>query len=356
MSDSTVEKVLPPEIQEASKEYVDRFFSTVSDDFDLVAFLRTFAYDRVGREMLHNPDEFIPRPPIKPQEVWQGPRPSGPKEFLKRKIVLPSLPQVMVEIQSVINDPDSSATDLAKAISKDPKLVASILRLANSAMYSFRTEVDTPSRAVALLGFKQVSTLALGAASLSLFKRPKQSVLDIEKFWKHSIACGVIAQEIARKGSLGDPERFFVSGLLHDIGLYIIYESDPNLALTLENLANSEEMSFYGAEVKLLGFNHAILGGTILKEWNFPQPLVIAAAGHHDLDKIDKYHDAGVVHVAEFIARALGFDLCLSPVLGFVSESAWDKIGITVDQFKDILPGTLEMIETVFEILTDGGK
>lgn len=347
------DRPVSPEIMAEAKEQVELFFSSVDQESELVAFLKERAVERVVEKLVKNPDYARDLQIPEPDSYWSGPKPKGPRDYLKRKVVLPSLPQVMIEIQGVINSPDSSADDLAKVISKDPKLVASLLRLANSAMFSFRAEVDTPSRAVALMGFRQVSSLALGAASLSLFRRSKDSILDVERFWKHSIACGVIAQEIAKKAGIGDPERFFVCGLLHDIGLYIIYESDTSLASTLQYRANEEGKSFYSLEREMLGFDHAILGGTVLKDWNFPKPLVVAAAGHHDEAKSREFHDAGLVHVAEFISRAMGYDLGLSKVLGDFSDKVWQTVNLSLDEFKEILPDINTTIESVCEILAE---
>ncbi|WP_291326947.1 HDOD domain-containing protein [Desulfovibrio sp. UCD-KL4C] len=340
------------EVQEASEEYVNKLFSKSNSDFEVVAILKKLAVDRIYHEMIENPDEFKEKPHLSAVERWSGVTPAGPRDFLKKRIALPALPQVLIQIRNVINDPDSSASDLAEVISMDPKLVAAILRLANSAMYNFRTEVDTPTRAVALLGFKQASSLALGTVSLSLFKRSKVSVLELEKFWKHSIACGIIAQEIARAVNLGDPERFFVSGLLHDIGLYVIFESEKSLAVELKRLANEADESLYDAERDLLGFDHAILGGVIIKDWSFPRSLVIAAAGHHSPEKANEDPDAGVVHIADYAARALGYDLGISSVLGGVDEAAWNHIGITVDKFKELIPQFEVLIDEIFEILS----
>lgn len=346
-------KTLNPEVKDAAIQYVKKLFSK-SGDSELIRALKKESFKRIYKKMILEPDEFQPQPRPAGVEPWEGPKPDGPRDFLKSKVVLPSLPQVLLEIQKVVNNPDSSADDLAKVINKDPKLVASILRLANSAMFSFRSEVDTSSRAITLLGFKQAGSLALGTVSLSLFKRSKVSVLKAEKFWKHSVACGVIAQEIARAAGLGDPERFFVGGMLHDIGLYVIFESNASLALELLDLAKNKGDCLYCAEQELLGFDHAILGGFIIKGWHFPRPLVVAACGHHSSEKSRKEPDAGVVHVADFISRALGYDLGVSSVLGVIDPVAWDQIGVTGDEFIDMLPEIQDLIEDIFKILNPG--
>ncbi|CCO24111.1 HDOD domain-containing protein [Maridesulfovibrio hydrothermalis] len=351
MSEIEVTTTLNPEIKEAAISYVKKLFSQ-SEDSKLIRVLKKESFKRVYKKMVLEPDEFRPKPRPAGVEPWHGNKPDGPRDFLKSKVVLPSLPQVLLQIQQVINDSGSSANDLAEVISKDPKLVASILRLANSALFSFRTEVDTPTRAVALLGFKQAGSLALATVTLSLFKRSKgTSVLEVEKFWKHSIACGVIAQEIAKAADLGDPERFFVGGMLHDIGLYVIFETSASLALEILDLAKQKGDCLYNAEQELLGFNHAILGGIIIKDWNFPHPLVVAAAGHHNPEKARNDPDAGVVHIADFISRALGYDLGGAAVLGKIEPAAWDKIGISGNFFIEKLPEIQDMIDTIFEIL-----
>ncbi|WP_027722080.1 HDOD domain-containing protein [Maridesulfovibrio zosterae] len=344
-------KTLNPEIKDAAISYVKKLFSK-SDNTELTRALKKESFKRIYMKMVLDPDEFQPKPRPADIEPWHGKKPSGPRDFLKSKVILPSLPQVLLQIQQVLNNPDSSADDLADVISKDPKLVAAILRLANSALFSFRTEVDTPSRAVALLGFKQAGSLAMGTVSLSLFKRSKSSsILQVEKFWKHSIACGVIAQELAKIANLGDSERYFVGGMLHDIGLYVIFESNKGLALELMELAKEHDESLYGAEHELLGFNHAILGGVIIKDWNFPHSLVVAAAGHHNPEKAKNDPDAGVVHIADFICRAIGYDLGISHILGHIEPAAWDIIGISGDEFIEKMPEIQSIIDNIFEIL-----
>ncbi|WP_320169601.1 HDOD domain-containing protein [Maridesulfovibrio sp.] len=345
-------KTLNPQIKDAAIRYTKRLYSRTEDN-ELIRALMKESFKRVYKRMVLEPDEFQPKPRPVDIEPWHGNKPEGPRDFLKSKVVLPSLPQVLLEIQRVIKDPESSAADLARVISKDPKLVAAILRLANSAMYGFQTEVDTPSRAVALLGFKQAGSLALGTVSLSLFKRSKSSaVLPVEKFWKHSIACGVIAQELARVAGLGDPERFFVGGMLHDIGLYVVFESSSGLAVELLDYAQNNGKSLYATEQAVLGFDHATLGGVIIQDWNFPQQLITAAAGHHNPEQADSDINAGVVHVADFISRALGYDLGVSAVLGFISTEAWKQIGISGEQIVGMMPDIQANIEEIFKILS----
>lgn len=350
MQESRGTRVLNSVIKDAAIKYVKRLFSQ-SGDSDLIRVLKKESFKRTYKKMILDPDEFKPLPRPTEVEPWHGRKPDGPEDFLKSKVVLPSLPQVQIKLQQIIDNPDSSLKDLTRVISMDPKLVASVMRLANSKMFSFETAVDTPAKAVERLGFKEASSLALGTVSLSLFKRSKIPILSVEKFWKHSIACGVISQEIARFMELGEPDRFFVNGMLHDIGLYVIFESDYGLALELLDLAKIKGNSISNAEVELLGFSHATLGEVILRGWSSPSSLIAAVAGHHTPEKVKNDIDVMVTHIADFIARALGYDLGVSSILGFLDNDAWESIGLSGEQFMDLLPEIQFLIEDTFSIL-----
>ncbi|ACS80734.1 HDOD domain-containing protein [Maridesulfovibrio salexigens] len=352
MSNIQSSSKIRPEIKEAAARYVHKLFMH-SGDSNLVNLLKKEAFKRVYKQMIQEPDSFLPKTFSSDTEPWDGRKPEGPADFLKGPVTLPSLPQIQMQLQRIIDDPNSTISDLAKLICREPKLSAAVMRLANSGLYKQDKPVETPSKALELLGFEKAGGLALGTASLSLFKRTDKTVLDLVKFWKHSIACGVVAQEIAVTAELGDPERFFAGGLLHDIGLHVIFESNYSLGVELFRLANSDGYNLYKAERKMLGFNHADLGGCILEKWKFPRQLVAAAGGHHNPRKIESDPDAMVIHVADFIAQALGYELGISPVIGFIDQTAWDKIGITAEQLIELLPNIQRLIDDVLLILED---
>jgi len=340
------------EVKEAADKYTERIFCQSDGSCEIVSMLKSDAQNRVYHDMVNYPDEFKEKPKLLHVEPWDGKKPSGPRDFLSKKtVVLPSLPQILIQIKRVINNPESTAEDLVAIINKDPKLVASILRLANSESFNLSATIDTPSKAVALLGVQKAGLLALGTVSFSMFKKSKIAVLELEKFWKHSIACGIIAQEIARTAKLGDPEPFFVSGLLHDIGVHVIFESERSLAVELLRIAHEKQISFYDAEVEVLGFNHAALGGILSQDWELPPHLVRAAAGHHDPETIKIDIEAAVVHVADYFASALGYELGLSLVIGNLDKNALKTIGITPSQFTELIPRLRSLIDETLKTL-----
>ncbi|WP_320169602.1 HDOD domain-containing protein [Maridesulfovibrio sp.] len=353
MQKSTKDSTSRAVLHRAAKAYVERLFSR-SGDSDLTQALKGESFKSICRLMVQNPEVFAPYPRPEGAKMWQHKGPVGAHEFLKCKVVLPSFPQIQKLLQDVISDPKAGKPELVEAISLDPKLVAAVLRLANKGLGEADQKIDTVAKAVDLFGFKKIGGLALGASAISMFKRPGNSVLNVEQFWKHSVACAVIAEVLARRLGFDEPDRYFAGGVLHDVGLLFIFEKDDGLGLELLKLAKDRDESLYRAEKELLGFNHAQLSGTILDEWKFPKHLVAAAAGHHAPGMVKYNNDAMVVHLADFISRALGYSPGVSTILGFVDHDSWKKTGLSGDEFLELLPGIRTRIDSIFDILKDG--
>ena len=133
---------------------------------------------------------------------------------------LPPLPVVVMRVLQSVNDPSTSANDLAGLISSDQVLSSQILRLANSAYYGFSMRITTVSHAVVILGLDTVRNLATAVSVKNAFMAVRSTALEREKFWEHSVAASICSQTIARRRRLAQSmiEEVFIGGLLHDIG------------------------------------------------------------------------------------------------------------------------------------------
>lgn len=251
-----------------------------------------------------------------------------PMEIVSKEIKLHSLPRVIIELQRAIDNPTSSAEDLARIISLDPGLSAYLLRIANSALYSFPSRIDTVSRAVALLGTRQVSVLALGVSVLKSYSQRPVQALDMERFWRHSIACAILARAIAARIGKKHGERFFVAGLLHDLGRLAIFEAIPELAREVLAQAEAEHLQFVQAERKILGFDHARLGAILLRKWNFPLNLALAVLHHHEPSRGEPRGEAAVVHLADILSKVLGYGGTPVFFVQPLDSGVWESLGL----------------------------
>mgnify|MGYP006299332775 CR=1 FL=1 len=347
---------IPQDVVDRAKLLVRHRFSRAGEVFPQMKALARIALRRTARDMLRRPELYADAAPDAPAPepsaaLTPTDTPRDPLALLREDVKLPSLPQAFLELQDVIRDEHSSADDLAAVISKDPSLSAFLLRMVNSAFYSMPSQIDTISRAVTVVGVKQLSTLAAGTSILQLFQDTDTGPLDIEAFWKHSVACATIAREISRATAKGDPERCFVAGLLHDIGRLVLCRLEPGAAAEVFAAAAATGVTETEAEQALLGFDHARLGGMLLRKWNFPFVLVKAVLAHHEPYADGAPEEAAVVHCANVMAVALGSGFAGASFVPPSTPSAWDALGLDEDALDAITDGLHDKFQEAFALL-----
>jgi HD-like signal output (HDOD) protein len=83
--------------------------------------------------------------------------------ILSRLKEVKSFPQFVMETLRALDNPDSSAYNVAGSLSKDEGLVIRTLKLANSAFYGLPRKISSIQEAVALLGYKTIKNLVIAA-------------------------------------------------------------------------------------------------------------------------------------------------------------------------------------------------
>ncbi|MGA7800543.1 MAG: HDOD domain-containing protein [Gammaproteobacteria bacterium] len=244
---------------------------------------------------------------------------------------LVSPPDICVRLLELVEAPDTSAGDIGSVLTQDPNLTARLLRIVNSSYYNFPSRIDTVSRAVTVVGIRELYSLVLAVSAVQVFTRIPAQLVNMDTFWRHSIYCGLIARGLARRLRILHPERLFIAGLLHDIGSLLIYQRVPERARDLLLTAEGDEQILYEAEVKTLGFSHADLGGLMMELWKLPVPLQEAVRFHHSPADADEGKlEAAIVHIAEVLAnRSEIGSFCEEPSdTAAVQPEAWAALGM----------------------------
>ncbi len=233
---------------------------------------------------------------------------------------MPSIPVVLTRIIQVLDDNESSARELEDLILHDPSLSARILKLANSAFYSFRCEVKTISHAIPLLGINLVKSLAIGVNIFESFiKGMKSEATLIHKLWMHSFAVGFLAQEIwSSKGSRKDGEFAFLCGLLHDLGKVVFFKKDAaQYSAAFSKVKTESDPDICSFEMETYGADHAAVGALLAIHWHLPAELADVIQKHHD-PTIEGPSIVASVSLADLIAKqtCLGYDgdACVSRI------------------------------------------
>jgi len=226
---------------------------------------------------------------------------------------IPSIPLVLIKIIQTVDEDTSSARELEALILHDPALSARILRLANSAFYSFRANVKTISHAIALLGLNLVTSLAIGINIFDSFtKGAKSEAALINKLWTHSCGVAVLVKEIwTQRGHAGkDGEFAFLCGLLHDLGKVVLFKTYPSHYSSIFAIAKSEtDPAISSYEEENYGVDHAAIGEMLAKQWGFPAELASVIRKHHDPLALEMPMVSAVM-LADFVAKGLkiGYD------------------------------------------------
>jgi HD-like signal output (HDOD) protein len=249
---------------------------------------------------------------------------------------------IFTRIDESVNNPRSSLADIGRIISEDSSLTARLLKIVNSAFYSFPNKIETISRAVTIVGTQQLRDLALATSVMKLFQGIPPDLINMEAFWKHSIACGVAGRVLATFRREANVERFFVSGILHDIGRLVLCMKSPDWLREALTRCRSRRELLFKVEFEELGFDHAALGRMLLQQWKLPASLEETVAFHHNPEASARYPvEAAVVHVADIISHSLELGSSGEQFVPPLSAQAWERIRVMPQN----LPGLLEQIE-----------
>lgn len=255
-----------------------------------------------------------------------------------------SLPAAYVRLNELVEDPTSSADEIAHVITQDVALTARLLRVANSPLYGFSTQIDTVSRAVTVLGTQQVRDLALATSARKTFDGIPNNLVSMESFWEHSILCALAARTLAMECLKRQREAVFVAGLLHDIGSLVLYNLLPDLSRqTLQACHDGPgELESQDAEREIIGFDHAEVGGELAHRWSLPSNLQECIAYHHNPAQAKQSRvETAIVHIANSIAALAESDTQELNHAPRIHTIAWELTGL--DQA--IIPPTIASIK-----------
>ena len=225
---------------------------------------------------------------------------------------LPTLPSALPRLMHLMEDDMVSAARVADIIAGDPALTSKILKAANSAYYGFPQKIDTLERAIALLGFNMVRSLAMSIGIMhSLPSIPPCSHFSEEGLWTHSLAVARAMECLAKQARAGGSgNHIFLVGLLHDIGKVVLIEFFRESFLqALEEAQRPETALLHIAERAILGFDHGEAGAMLLTRWKIP-PVIAGPIGvHHRRDFPEGMNEADVALLRISNALCQGLDL-----------------------------------------------
>jgi len=229
------------------------------------------------------------------------------QELLVQVDKLPTLPDMIVRIESELDDPECHLRRVAELIALDPVLTGHLLRLANSVLFGGSGRTTSTLAAVTRLGIDETRRLVLTSAVIHVFP-DEPTGFDLREFWTLGLASAICARQIARDLRMATPDLAYLAGLVHCLGeavLAVYFPPRFSKALAAAKLESGDLAEATWAE---FGITHPVLAAHILERWNFPRPVIEAVA--HQLAPDAAPNEAllaSIVLASDRICRELGF-------------------------------------------------
>jgi len=260
-------------------------------------------------------------------------------EIIERAALLPAFPSIVNDILATLDDDNATLGALIQLVGRDPVIAAQVLSIANAAAMAGRTPRDVRDMqvAVSLIGLSRLREIVL-AVSIAEFSRESRMA---HHFWKHSVAVGVTAQELARIGHCS-PDLALVCGLLHDIGQLWMARCFPlEFQMVRMSLERDPKMDILTAERQHFNTDHCAIGHLLATAWRLPATVIAAIEHHHDAyPPADKL--VAATHVAEAVANALELTGHDQARVSRLSAAACDLLGIDWKDDLNYLFGRIE--------------
>ncbi len=267
-----------------------------------------------------------------------------------------TLPSLYHQLVQIVNDERSSVDDIGRVVSTDTGLTARLLCLVNSPVYGFPSKIDTISRAVTIVGVNGLCQLAMATTVINAFNRALAGKMNIERFWRHSLACAAIGRALAVRRRQPNPETHFVIGMLHDIGQLVLLNHSSRKAAEAFAMCGRDNIALHQAEKALYSFHHGEVGKALLEAWGLPASLAEPVGAHHHPKASSTYFtESACVHVANIMAHVLFAEpvedspsaaLPLPPFL----PAAWEALALSQDVAPPIMQEVLLQVKELGSI------
>jgi HD-like signal output (HDOD) protein len=268
-------------------------------------------------------------------------------DFLTGEIDLCSPPEIFMRISEVLDNPTTTAADIAQIIEQDPALTIRMLKVVNSAFFGFPATVQTISKAITILGDREIRLLVMATSVVEKFSSFPNTIISMKEFWSHSLQTALFAKVLAEHHPKNKQlSSIFISGLLHDIGKLVLYKKAPDLSRSAALLRKSNNLNDADAECAVFGFNHSDVGGGLLSMWKIPEAIQQAAEHHHQPEQSNSHQlECSLIYLANQLAHINVATDAPSATEAFSIDPIWDKVNLS----SRLIPSVTELVNDQFK-------
>jgi HD-like signal output (HDOD) protein len=239
---------------------------------------------------------------------------------------MPTVPAIVMPLTSMLQlPPEQIKLDkVVELASYDPTIAAQCLRMANSPLFGRRNS-ETVRSAVMALGMKRIQAIVLGCCLNNIVPADKWA-MDPITFWRHGIGCALVCSKMAKMIGYPDPEKAYLAGLLHDLGILVNTLTCTEEFRKCIQQARDEHRPLDQVEAERLGFTHSQSGKILAEQWRFSADVIEVIEFHHDESVLgSKPPLVALVHLGDLLCRLrdLGYGYYEAMVVELANDAAW---------------------------------
>lgn len=266
---------------------------------------------------------------------------------------IPPFPKVAQKVMDLLQDPNSTATQLAEVIQFDAAITANVLKICNAAYFGLPRKVSSLDEGLVVIGQDVLKDIIITSSSAKFFKGKVGAGYDLGdgELWKHSVACGIMAKLLVSTADGLDASSVFTAALLHDIGKRFLSTFIADDYQKIIQLVQHEQYTFEAAEHEIVGIDHAKLGGIIFKKWGFPEDMKDAVENHHMPDALERDDLTALVSLANAIVLSMGIGVGVNGLATAIDGAGLKRFGLTMDKIQLYMVDLLGEMDKAQEIL-----
>lgn len=215
---------------------------------------------------------------------------------------IPSMPRVVQDLIASLVKDDIDIAPLVAQVKLDQSLSARVLALANSSAFGASKRIGAIDQAVTMIGLGALRSLVIASGISRAFARVEG--LDMPAFWRQSMICAGVARQLGKRQGV-NREFAYTAGLMHRVGLILIYQAWPDATSQLAKPDAPSGLSQLENERALLGLDHCQVGAELALRWNFPGTIQNALRWSAEPLAAEAGPLAAIVNLAEAVTLGL---------------------------------------------------
>ncbi len=239
---------------------------------------------------------------------------------------IPTIPTIVHALVSMLQLPpeDVKIEKVVELVSYDSTIAAQTIRMSNSPLFG-RQNTETVRSAIMALGLRRIEAILLGCCMSRIVPASKW-VLDPVTFWRHSLGCALVSSKMAKLIHYPDPEKAYLAGLLHDLGILVNTVACPEEYRRCIQAAREGHVALDRTEAELLGFTHCQSGKILAEQWKFSADLIAVIEFHHEPGSAPVAASlVSLVNLSDLLCRLrdLGYGYYEAMGVDLAGETAW---------------------------------